>query len=341
MNFAEHVHMASLARASQQGLIRFNEPMAKHTTWKTGGQAQRAFTPRGRQDLVSFLRALDASEPLWFMGLGSNVLVRDGGLKGTVIFLHAAFKHMHLSEVSACVDKAGAGSGQVVPTACLYVEAGAPSPKVARFAAAHHLGGAEFLAGIPGTMGGALAMNAGCFGAQTWDIVARVETIDRQGVIRMRSRDDFKVGYRRVLLKKMRTRKEACEMGKSERAAQQEWFMGAWLRLGARAKNAAEENIKTLMAKRVATQPLDLPNAGSVFRNPDGDYAARLVEFCGLKGLRIGGAMVSMKHANFIVNVDRASATDIETLIEKVRTAVRLRTGVDLVQEVRIIGQTK
>jgi UDP-N-acetylmuramate dehydrogenase len=289
-----------------RGELRFNEPMARHVTWRAGGTAARAYLPADLDDLAAFLRATRIDEPLLFIGLGSNLLVRDGGFKGTVVFLHAALGRLTFAD------------------GLVYAEAGVASPKVARFAANHDLAGAEFLAGIPGTVGGALAMNAGCYGGETWAIVERVLMLDRHGVLRERRAEDFEIGYRHVGL----------------RATSDEFFAAVWFRLPAGDGAASRARIRTLLEKRIASQPLQQPNAGSVFRNPPDDHAARLIEAAGLKGLQVGGARVSEKHANFIVNAERlASATDIEALIEKVQAAVRERFGVELVREVRIVGE--
>ncbi len=289
-----------------RGELRFNEPMARHVTWRAGGTAARAYLPADLDDLAAFLRATRIDEPLLFVGLGSNLLVRDGGFGGTVVFLHAALGRLTFAD------------------GLVYAEAGVASPKVARFAANHDLAGAEFLAGIPGTVGGALAMNAGCYGGETWAIVERVLMLDRHGGLRERRAEDFEIGYRHVGL----------------RAASDEVFAAAWFRLPAGDGAASRERIRALLEKRIASQPLQLPNAGSVFRNPPDDHAARLIEAAGLKGLQIGGARVSEKHANFIVNPDRrATAGDIETLIGKVQAGVHERFGVELVREVRIVGE--
>ena len=284
--------------------LHFKEPMARHVTWRAGGPADRFFVPRELDDLAAFLRSLPPQEEILFVGLGSNLLVRDGGFRGTVVFMHAAKKAPRLQ------------SGLV------YAEAGVASPKVARFAALQHLAGAEFLAGIPGTVGGALAMNAGCYGGQTWDIVERAVTVDRHGEVRERTRSEYEIGYRH------------CHF------PEEEWFVGAYFKLLGGDGEASRARIKELLAKRIATQPLQLPNAGSVFRNPPGDHAARLIESCGLKGLVRGGARVSEKHANFIVNPDGAArAADIEGLILQVKHTVLEATGIELVPEVRIVGE--
>ena len=290
MNMAESLHL--------------REPMARHVSWRAGGPADRFFVPHTLEALAEFLRSLPGEEPVLFVGLGSNLLVRDGGFRGTVVLMHAAKKNARLE------------SGLV------YADAGVASPKVARFAAREQLTGAEFLAGIPGTVGGALAMNAGCYGSETWDIVERAVTIDRDGAIRERQKADYEIGYRH------------CHFPKEE------WFVGAYFRLQPGDGEASRTRIKELLARRMATQPLSLPNAGSVFRNPPNDHAARLIESCGLKGVTRGGARVSEKHANFIVNPDgRASAADIEALILEVKKTVLERTGVELIPEVRIVGE--
>jgi len=291
-----------------RGEMRSAEPMARHVTWRTGGIADRCYVPVDVDDLSALLRQLPRSEPLLFVGLGSNLLVRDAGFRGTAVLMHSAARR------------------PVLDNGLVHAAAGVASPKVARFAALHDLSGAEFLAGIPGTVGGALAMNAGCYGGETWSIVDRVVTIDRSGVQRVRARDEFATRYRH------------CEL----KTPGEEWFAAAWFRLPKGDGAVARERIKNFLARRVATQPLQLPNAGSVFRNPAGDHAARLIESCGLKGLERGGARVSEKHANFIVNPKGAGrASDIEWLIDSVRTTVRDRTGVDLQPEVRIVGDAR
>ena len=306
--------MSDLAKAGMHGLrgeLRRDEPMARHVSWRAGGAAERAYVPADLDDLGEFLCALPAGEPVYFVGLGSNLLVRDGGLRGTVVFTHGALKQVRIDS-----DRRE-----------IRAEAGVASPKVARLAALHDLGGAEFLAGIPGTVGGALAMNAGCYGSETWDIVAEATTIDRQGRLRQRSPADFEIGYRRVSLKNGRG------------GAAEEWFVAAVFRLRAGNREKSLNKIKELLSKRVASQPLGQPNAGSVFRNPPGEHAARLIEACGLKGRTVGGAMISPKHANFIVNTGRARAADIEALIELAREVVKRKFGIELEPEVRIVGE--
>ena len=206
----------------------------------------------------------------------------------------------------------------------IYAEAGVTCAKLAKFTARQHRHGAEFMAGIPGTVGGALAMNAGCHGSETWEVVAKVQTIDRKGVLHVRDKAEFNISYRHV------------EM--ADGSPLNEWFIAAWFGLAAGEASEAEQKIKSLLAKRLATQPLNWPNAGSVFRNPAGDFAARLIEASGLKGYRIGGAQVSEKHANFIVNLGEAKAADIEALIAHIRKTVSEKQGVELQQEVRVIG---
>lgn len=305
MNMSDALRLQGL-----RGELRSGEPMARHVSWRAGGAAARFYAPADLDDLRGFLAQLPPREPLLFVGLGSNLLVRDGGFTGTVVLTHGAGRHPEMI----------AGH--------LYADAGVASPKVARFAARHDLGGAEFLAGVPGTVGGALAMNAGCYGGETWDIVERAVTIDRQGTLRTRARAEFEVGYRH------------CALREGARIGEEEWFAGAWFALPRGDGAASRARIKAFLERRIASQPLQLPNAGSVFRNPPGDHAARLIEACGLKGLTLGGASVSEKHANFIVNPGRrASAADIEGLIHEVRRRVRERTSVELTPEVRIVGE--
>lgn len=294
-----------------RGTLEQNAVMARHVSWRAGGTADWLYTPADLDDLAEFLRTQPADMPLYFVGLGSNLLVRDGGVRGTVIHMHAALKNLRMDSRETTTNHG-----------VIYAEAGVASPKVARFAANHDLVGAEFLAGIPGTVGGALAMNAGCYGHDTWSCVSRVMTIDRRGQLHKRGPNDFGIGYRHVAANRNI----------------EEWFVAAWFLLPRGDGALARQTITDLLAKRVASQPLSLPNAGSVFRNPPGDHAARLIEACGLKGYCIGGAQVSEKHANFIVNQGQASAADIEALIEHIQATVAQQTGIRLQPEVRIIG---
>lgn len=291
-------------RGSLRGQLRVNEPMSKHTSWRVGGCADCFYLPADIADLAMYLNSLDAEQPVHWLGLGSNLLVRDAGIRGCVIATSGALNHI-----------------QMVGEHRVRVDAGVAGAKVARFTVDHGLTGAQFLAGIPGTMGGALAMNAGAFGGETWDIVDKVETIDRQGRVRNRMRSDFTVGYRRV-------------SGPSG-----EWFVAAHLRLAAGDAIEGKANIRTLLARRGQTQPTQIANAGSVFKNPPGDYAARLIEASGMKGFCIGKACVSQVHANFIVNAGGATAGDIEDLMRQVQKGVELQQGVTLETEVRIIGE--
>jgi len=305
MNMAE----ADILAAGLRGELRRREPMAGHVSWRAGGAAEAAYFPADLEDLVRFLHTLPAGEPVHMTGLGSNLLVRDGGLRGTVIFTHRALREMRLDHLGAL------GGG-------IYAETGVACPKVARYAALNGLAGAEFLAGIPGTVGGALAMNAGCYGGETWDIVAHVLTLDRTGKTRARTREDYEIDYRHVQLKH----------------PSEEWFVAASFRLKRGSGAESRSKITELLKRRIATQPLGEPNAGSVFRNPPGDYAARLIEACGLKGHAIGNAMISDKHANFIVNRGGARAADIENLILLAERSVKEKFGVALEREVRIVG---
>ena len=310
MNMAE---AEKRIKAAPHGELRKREPMARHVSWRAGGAAEAAYFPLDLADLSRFIRALPASEQVHVVGLGSNLLVRDGGLRGTVIFTHRSLRALRL---------APRGSGE---SGEIYAEAGVASPKVARFAALHELAGAEFLAGIPGTVGGALAMNAGCFGAETWEIVAIVTTLDRAGAMRERTREDYEIDYRHVRL--------------NSEAASEEWFVAATFRLKRGSGKESRSKIADLLKRRIATQPLADPNAGSVFRNPKGDYAARMIEACGLKGHAIGGAAISDKHANFIVNRGSARAADIEALIVLAEGRVKEKFGIVLEREVRIVGE--
>jgi UDP-N-acetylmuramate dehydrogenase len=283
--------------------VRRAEPLSRHTSWHVGGPAEVFFVPRDAADLGAFLRAAPREVPIHFIGLGSNLLVRDGGLKGIVISTQGALDT--LARISETQVTAGAG---------------VPCARLARQCIKWGLGPAEFFAGIPGTLGGALAMNAGAFGGETWQHVSTVETIDRSGRSHRRGRDEYKIGYRQV-----------------QGPVAEEWFLGAALSFERRPGAHAGE-VQDLLARRRATQPIGEWSCGSVFTNPPGDHAARLIEAAGLKGFRIGDASVSDKHANFIINHGQASAQDLEKLIGYVRAEVERVHGVALSPEVRIVG---
>ncbi len=286
------------------GKLLLNEPLARYTSWRVGGRADRFYIPAGLDDLRVFLHGLPANEPITFIGLGSNLLVRDGGVRGTVVLMHNVLTEMKME-------------GDLV-----YAESGVTCAKLAKFCAKEAKQGAEFFAGIPGTLGGALAMNAGCYGSETWDTVKRVTTINRRGELHTRDAAEFVPTYRHIGM-----------------PVADEWFVAAWLELASGDAHEATQKIKALLAKRLASQPLNLPSAGSTFRNPEGDYAARLIEASGLKGYTIGGAQVSEKHANFIVNIGGATASDIELLIKHMRDTVQQKQGVLLQQEVKVLGE--
>ncbi len=327
------MNMSEPTKFSTEGLrgeMLYDEPMSRHSSWRAGGAAQRLYRAADLADLQHFLQQTPADEPLIAVGLGSNLLVRDGGLRGTVVQMVGA-----LTELRMDGD-------------CVYAQAGVPGAKLARFAATNNLCGAEFFVGIPGTLGGMLAMNAGCYGGETWQKVQRVQVLTRSGELLERTPQEYEIGYRHVALKEKgeggrvkgkTTEREVTLPSSPFPLPQEEFFVGAWLKLETGDVEAARQEIKALMEKRSASQPLQQPNAGSVFRNPPGNHAAKLIEGCGLKGKRIGGAQVSEKHANFIVNVGGATATDIENLIEEVQATVEAKTGVQLHPEVRIVGE--
>ena len=319
-------HASRITSPGERGELRHHEPMAKHVSWRAGGSVDRAYLPAGLDDLAAFLRSLPAEEPVYFVGLGSNLLVRDGGLRGTVVFTHWAFREIALGDVAA-------SEGEI------RVDAGVASPKVARFGAMHGLVGAEFLAGIPGTIGGALAMNAGCYGGETWNVVRRVTTIDHAGEIHERSTAQYRIGYRTVARRCSQIASVAPAAAMKRRVGVDEWFVSAVLALPRGDGDESRRKVKELLSRRIASQPLGEPNAGSVFRNPPGNYAAKLIEDCGLKGRSIGGALISPKHANFIVNTGNARAADIEALIELAQGAVKEKFGIELEREVRIVGE--
>jgi len=282
--------------------VRHQEPMSRHTSWRLGGAADTYFRPSSREHLLAFLQGLDSTAEIYWVGLGSNLLVRDGGIRGVVISVQDA-----LSDITDLGD------------GLIEAGAGVPCATLARYCVKLQLGPAEFFAGIPGTVGGALAMNAGAFGGETWAQVAEVDLVTRSGAVLTRSADEFEVGYR--------------EVGRRD----DEWFLAARFRLQSDPETSMAR-VRALINERKESQPLGLPSCGSVFRNPEGDFAARLIEISGLKGTRIGGAEVSTKHANFIINTGAATAADVEALIEHVQATVERQHGVALKKEVHVVG---
>lgn len=298
--------MVAMQQPQLRGELRTHESLAGYTTWRVGGEAMQLYRPADVADLSLFLSRLPEDEALHFIGLGSNLLVRDGGVAGTVILTHGMLDHV-----------------EQIDGIHLRVEAGVTSAKVARTAARAGMASAQFLSGIPGTIGGALVMNAGCFGGEIWPLVESVTTINRTGQITQRSPDEYEVGYRSV---------------KGPQGGQDEWFVAATLKLKRGDSETLLGENRQLLERRAASQPTQLPNAGSVFRNPAGDHAARLIELCGLKGHCFGRACVSDKHANFIVNSGGATASEIEQLMVDVARQVQAQFGIALEREVRVIG---
>lgn len=287
-----------------RGVLRAHEPLARHTSWRVGGPADRWFEPADRADLVTFARQLPPQEPVLWLGLGSNLLVRDGGFRGTVIALHGALDGLSRDSETT-----------------VQAEAGVHCARLAKFVEKQQLAGLGFMAGIPGTVGGALAMNAGAWGGETWRTVLEAEVIFRDGRSAWLGPEHFGIAYRTVVPPRG-------FLG----------FLGARLRVtpddGSHARATRES-----LARRKATQPVGKPSAGSTFRNPPGDHAARLIESCGLKNHRIGGAHVSALHANFILTDETARAADVEQLIQVIRQTVKQKTGVELEPEVKIVGE--
>jgi UDP-N-acetylmuramate dehydrogenase len=289
-----------------EGVLLHDEPMDRHTSWRVGGKAEMFYVPTDKASLVQLMCQLPGNVPVFWFGLGSNLLVRDAGIPGMVV---CTFKGM--DEIER-VDKES-----------VYAQAGVASAKLAKFCARRGLVGAEFLAGIPGSFGGAVAMNAGAFGGDTWSMIERIECLDREGNIAWFEKSEISYQYRYVDL------------------PENNWIIGAQIKLKSIKGLDLGRRIRELLKTRGNSQPVQSANAGSVFKNPENDHAARLLEEVGMKGRAIGGAEYSTKHANFIINKGNANASDIEALIELGRKAVKQRFGIELEPEVRIVGQSK
>lgn len=289
-----------------RGEWRRNFPMSRLSAWRVGGPADELFLPADLDDMRVFYETDSRAQTAFIVGHGSNLLVRDGGIGGVVVRVAPGLSALRIEEDGG-----------------IYAEAGAGCPKLARLAAAAGFTEAAFLAGVPGTVGGAAAMNAGCEGGEIWNYVEEA-TVLEDGGLRIRPRADFCAGYRSL---KMKDGTEA------------PFFAAVRLRFPSDSPSAARARVREMLRRRARTQPVGSANCGSVFRNPPGGFAAKLIDECGLKGARVGGATVSEKHANFIINDRRASSADIENLIDFVREKVRAQTGVLLSPEVRIAGR--
>ena len=288
-----------------QGELRTQEPMSRHTSWKTGGNADYYYIASDINDLAKFISKLPTSTPITWIGLGSNLLVRDGGVSGVVVSVVGLLNELKkINETE------------------IFIGAGVSCAKVAHFSAKHGLEGIEFLAGIPGTIGGALAMNAGAYGGEIWSYIKEVETINRKGKREIFEKDKFDINYRSVSI------------------SENEWFIACKMKLEISTRTVVNDRIKKMLSERADGQPLGKLSCGSVFRNPTNQHAAKLIELCGLKGKKVGGAVISDKHSNFIINTGNATSLDIEQLIEFIQACVYEKYNIKLIPEVRIIGET-
>ncbi len=310
-----------------RGVLKLNEPLAKYTTWKIGGNAECFYQPKDSDDIVKILQLIPDSTPVYWIGLGSNLLIRDAGVNGLIIYSNGVLNELDIQ----CPEGQDKNKEICLITSQVGVACAIFSRKVANYG----INGAEFLSGIPGTIGGALAMNAGAFGGETWRYVRQVETINQYGQRFLRTPDDYLISYRSIRLKDTIT-KENREKGNA-----QEWFLSATFGFEKDEKGLqkSKAKIKRLLNKRAQSQPTKQANAGSVFKNPENDYAARLIESCGLKGKTINGAQISEKHANFIVNIGNAKSQDVEKLIAEIKNKIWLKYAIKLETEIRIIGQ--
>ncbi len=296
------MNWAELAKQIKSPLL-MQHPLNRYTTWRTGGPGEVVLIPESIEDIQKALQFIPEDYPVTWLGLGSNVLIQDEGLPGLVIVTQGSV----LNKI------------EIVEESIIYAQAGVPCGQLARFVARNNKAGLEFLAGIPGTVGGALAMNAGCYGGETWDRVSHVETIDRRGILHVRQKDEYVIRYREVSF------------------TSKEYFMAAYFNLSEGNKADSLLQIKTLIDKRNLAQPTNLPNCGSVFKNPQGHFAAALIQECGLKGHQIGGAQISEKHANFIVNIGNARSADILALIALAKKSVKEKFEITLEQEVKVM----
>lgn len=285
--------------------VRLGELMKNHTSFKVGGPADIMVTPSNETEVALALKICKAEGiPVFIMGNGTNLLVRDKGIRGVVIKTFDNFK------------------GYAVKDNIIEAKTGTLLYQIANAALEHELEGFEFASGIPGTLGGAVAMNAGAYGREMKDVIIKTRYIDENGGIRTILGDQHQFGYRTSFIQKaggIALESEIClRKGKAEEI---------------------KARMDDLRLRRREKQPLEMPSAGSMFKRPEGYFAGKLIEDCGLKGLKIGGAQVSEKHCGFVVNAGDATADDILKLIERIQREVMLKFGVELHTEVKVVGE--
>jgi len=289
------------AQVEEWGMLSENEPMSRLTTLGVGGEARWYFKPANRKAVIDAVKQIPSTVPLLPLGRGSNLLIPDEGFPGLVMDL-------------SCLSAISVRGNQVT------AEAGARMNKLSRRCAEAGLAGLEFMATVPGDVGGGIAMNAGAFGQQTSDALQCIEVVETNGKHAILDVKFLHMGYRHTSL---------------PRGA---LVLSASFKLQRGQPDAIKERMRDMRRKRSCAQPLEKPNCGSVFKNPPNDHAARLIEAAGLKGFRIGGASISGKHANFIVNEGQASSSDVRALIRHARQTVEQRFGIRLEPEVRTLG---
>jgi UDP-N-acetylmuramate dehydrogenase len=303
-SLAEAQRLELVAALAGEGELRFDEPMARHTTLRVGGPVDVWAEPATLAALGRLRAACAAlGLPNRAFGSGSNLLVRDGGIRGVAV---------NLKRLAAV---------RILGNDALFVDAGASTGKLLRVATEQSLGGLEFLGGVPGTVGGGLIMNAGTYLGEFTDVTREVDVVREDGTLATRSHAECGFRYRHSDI------------------PPSEIVVGARLQLTPKPRAEIEEAVRSLRDRRKSREPSAVPNAGSTFKNPPNEFAGRLIEACGLKGRRVGGAEVSPVHANWLVNADGARAAELIELIEIVRAAVVQQFGITLELEVKVVGE--
>ena len=284
-----------------KGEIRLNEPLANYTSLKLGGPADVFLMPKDKQDVIEAVKWIKTYNLKYYvLGFGTNLLVSDSGFRGVVIHLSNSLDKIEINNTA------------------VYAEAGVSLPLLVLETLKHGLGGMEMLGGVPGTLGGAVIMNAGAYGGEIFDVIKKVEVV-RSAEFQILQKKEIHYEYRKTDLDK-------------------DIVIAAHFELKNGDKDALLDKRKEMLKKRRESQPLELPNAGSIFKNPQGHFAGALIEKCGLKGYRVGGVSVSEKHANFLVNDKNGTASDMMILIDHVRKTVKEQFSVELEMEVKKLG---
>lgn len=320
---AESSHILDYCKQSQCPIM-LEEPMKNHTSFRIGGNAEYFLQPQTQEQLAGLMQLAEKEKiPLFFLGRGSNLLVQDNGIDGIVVHLGADFgEKIHLSNSTQ-----------------IYCPAGTKLSDLCQFAAAHSLTGLEFAYGIPGSVGGAIYMNAGAYGGEVKDVLRFVDYLDKNGNFHRIPAEECEFSYRHSVFSQSLSPEGSTSNTSNPSNMEGCCILGGVFELTTGEPEKIQSTMDDILERRKSKQPLDYPSAGSTFKRPEGAFASALIDQCGLKGYRHGGAMVSEKHAGFVINYENASCQDVLALVQEVQAIVLEKTGFHLELEVKVIGK--